>query len=81
MGHVGRLRCQAKLGVRGNLDVAGAASEVGDGNAPNLCIVLGRHDHLKRGAQRVVAPDEFSAVFVERNLVSVRFNAAWLVAC
>ena len=59
----------------------GRAPEVGDGNAPNFRIVLGRHDDLKCGGQRVVAPDEFSAVFVERNLVSVRFDAARLVAC
>ena len=48
VGHIGGLRRQRQLGVRGDLQiVARSYPHIGHGDAPHFSIILGRHHHLR----------------------------------
>ena len=82
-GRVRRVGCgrrQHDLGVRGQLDLPGTASEVRNRHAANLGIVLGRDRHFECCRDRPVAPDDFGSILGERHLVAVRLDAARLVS-
>ncbi len=63
MGGVGGKRREHQLGVRGELDLPRAHPEVADRYAPDLGVVLRRHDDLERGENRSVAAHDLDAVF------------------
>ena len=48
-------------------------------DAPDLGVVLGRHDDLERGGERAVAPHELRAILGEHDVVAVGPRAARLV--
>ena len=58
MGDIGRLRGDGDLGIGGDLDVSRPFAVVGDGQATNLGVVLGRDDHLERGMEIAVLARE-----------------------
>ena len=80
MRRVRSLLGQDDLGVRRHVDLARPAAAVGERDAPDLGVVLGRHDHLERGGDGAVVPDDLGAILGEDDLVAVRLAAAGLVA-
>ena len=65
MGDVGGLRRQRQFGIGGDLDLARAGAGVGDRDAADLGIVLGRDEHVQRRRQRAVAARELGAILGE----------------
>ena len=57
----------------------GSRAGVGDRDAPDLGIVLGRHDDIERGGEDAVVAHEFRAILGEHDLVAVGPRAARLV--
>ena len=56
-----------------------SAARVGDRDAPDLGVVLRRHDDVEGGGERAVAPDELRAILGEHDVVAVGPRAARLV--
>ena len=77
---VRRRRRQHDLGVRRQLDLPRPRPEVRERDAPDLGVVLRRHDHLERGADGPVPPDDLRPVLGKRDRVAVRRAAPRLVA-
>jgi len=67
MGDIGRLGGDGNLGIGGNLDVARPFAIVGDGQATNLCIVLGRDNHFERRMEIAVLARECRPLLAERH--------------
>ncbi len=74
------LRRQHQLGIGGDVDLARPAAGIGDRDAADLGIVLGRDEHLQRGRERSVAAREFGAILVEDDVIGVGLDAARLEA-
>ena len=74
------LRAEHQLGIRGDVDLARAAAVIGNRDAPDLGIVLGRDEHFQRRRQGAVAPGVFGTVLVEHGVIAIGFGAAWLEA-
>ncbi len=49
MSHVGALRRQHDLGIRGYLDLAHTGAEITDRELPDLDVVFGRDQHFQFG--------------------------------
>ncbi len=79
MRQVGVLRCKDDLGVARQLQAAGVMAVIGDRDASQLGVVLGRDDDFGAGFEAAVdaAPDR--AIERERRFVFVRLAAAGLV--
>ena len=73
-------RRQHELGIGGDVDLARAVAGIGDRDAADLGIVLGRDEHLQRRRERSVAPGELGAILVEGDIVGVGLGAARLEA-
>src|SRR6185369_12496350 len=67
-------------GVRRHLDLPALRPEIRERDSTYLRVVLRRYDHLERGPDRAVAPDEFGPILGERDLVAVRRAATRLIA-
>ena len=80
MRDVGALGREHEFGIGGDLDVARAASGVGDRDPANLGVVLGGDDHVQCRRQRAVASRELGAVLVEGDVIGVRLDAGRLEA-
>ncbi len=76
---IGQRRRQRDLGKGGELDVARFAPGVGDRDAPDLGIVLGRHDDIERGGEDPVVPHEFRPILGEHHVIAVGPCAARLI--
>src|SRR5205823_2958795 len=76
---IGRRRGQHELGVGRHLDLSGPRPEVRDRDAAHLGVVFRRNEHLERGGDRAVTPMKLGALFEERRLVGVWFDAGGLV--
>ena len=79
MGEVGALRRQHQFGVGGHLDLACVFTEIREGDATDLGVVLGGHQHLQSGGQGSVPTFEFSVILVEGDLIGVRLGADRLI--
>ena len=71
---------QHQLGIRRDLDVQRAAARVRDRYPAHLRMVVRRDDHVQRGGQLAVPPDELRAILCERDFVAVRLDAPGLIA-
>ena len=77
---VGGGRRQHQLCVGGELDVPGLAARIRDRYAADFGVVLWRDDNVEGRGDRSVAPGELGAILGERDFVTVRFDAARLIA-
>src|SRR5712671_1308003 len=80
MGNVGGLRRQHDLRVGGHLDPTNPSTEVRERDPAYFRVVLPRDDHVERGRDRTVAPDDLDALLGVRDLVRARLDAARLIA-
>ena len=80
MGDVGALGRQHQLGVGRDLDLARAASGIGDRDPADLRIVFGGDEDIQSRRQRAVASGELGAVFVEGDIIVVRLDPGRLEA-
>ncbi len=78
---VGGARRQHEFRIRRDFDRAHAIAHVRQGDAANLGVALGRHDHVERRRQVAVATHELGPVLAERHFVGVGFDTRWLIPC
>ena len=80
MSDICRLRRKGNFRIRRQLDLAISRPEIGQRNAADLCVVLGRHQHRQTGGNRSITARELGPILRVGDLVAIRFLAARLVA-
>ena len=64
------LRRQDELGIGGHLDLARPVAGIGDRDAADLGVVLGRDEHFQRRRQIAVVPGELGPILAERDVIA-----------